>query len=163
MSVSNFCKKIGFGSDHGGIELKELLKNYIKDKGYETVDFGTNSSESVDYPVYAAKVAEGIISQEIDQGIICCGSGIGISIAANKFPGIRAALCHDFYGAKMSRLHNNANILAMGGRTTGIEIAKQMVDVWLETEFEGGRHGKRINQFDTQVLQAWKAYINSKS
>lgn len=161
MSKSEKRNKVGFGSDHGGIELKDLLKTYVEEKGYEAVDYGTNSTKSVDYPVFGAKVASGIVSGEIEKGIICCGSGIGISIAANKFPGVRAALCHDYYGAQMSRMHNNANILAMGGRTTGIEIAKQMVDVWLETEFEGGRHEKRINQFDAQVVTAWKEYLKN--
>lgn len=163
MSENKTPKKIGFGSDHGAIDLKNSLKEYVASKGIEIVDYGTNSTDSVDYPVYGAKVAEGILSGEVECGIICCGSGIGISISANKFPGIRAALCHDHYGAKMSRLHNNANVLAMGGRTTGIEIAKEMVDVWLETEFEGGRHENRINKFDEQVTTAWKQYLANNS
>ncbi len=152
--------KIGFGSDHGGVELKDLLLKYVDEKGYEVVDYGTIGNESVDYPVFAANVAKAVLKGEVERGIICCGSGIGISISANKFPGIRAALCHDYYSAKMSRLHNNANILAMGGRTTGIEIAKEMVDVWLTTEFEGGRHQRRIDLIDEQAKEFWKIFID---
>ena len=151
--------KIGFGSDHGGVELKDSLLKYVAEKGYEVADYGTTGNESVDYPEFAANVAIAVLSGEVDKGIICCGSGIGISISANKFPGIRAALCHDYYSAKMSRMHNNANILAMGGRTTGIEIAKEMVDVWLTTEFEGGRHQRRIDLIDEQAKEFWKIFI----
>ncbi len=151
--------KIGFGSDHGGLELKNLLLKYVSEKGYDVADYGTDNGDSVDYPIFAANVAKALIKGEIDRGIICCGSGIGISISANKFPGVRAALCHDYYTAKMSRLHNNANILAMGGRTTGIEIAKEMTDVWLATEFEDGRHQRRIDLIDKQAKEFWKNYI----
>jgi ribose 5-phosphate isomerase B len=154
--------KIGFGSDHGGFELKNELLRFVADKGYDIKDYGTNDKNSVDYPVFAANVAKAILKNEIDRGIICCGTGIGISISANKFPGIRAALCHDYYSAKMSRLHNDSNILAMGGRTTGIEIAKEMVEVWLDTEFEGGRHKKRIDLIHSQAEEFWKNYINNK-
>jgi ribose 5-phosphate isomerase B len=159
MLSEKIFNKVGFGSDHGGIDLKDELISYVKSIGYEIIDYGTYSSESVDYPIYAAKVASGIINKEVDCGIICCGTGIGISIAANKFPNIRAALCHDYYTAQLSRQHNNANILAMGGRTTGIETAKQMVSIWLETEFEAGRHQRRIDMFDNQVKEFWKDFL----
>jgi ribose 5-phosphate isomerase B len=159
MFAEKIFKRIGFASDHGGIDLKNNLLQYVKTLDYDVSDYGTNNYESVDYPVYAAKIAKAIINKEVEAAIICCGTGIGISIAANKFPNIRAALCHDYYSALLSRKHNNANVLAMGGRTTGIETAKQMVKVWLETEFEGGRHQRRIDLFDSQVLEEWKKFF----
>ncbi len=138
--------KIAIGSDHGGYFLKEVIKEYLAEKGYEVEDFGCFSQESVDYPDYAKKVAEAVSKGECDAGVLMCGTGIGISIAANKVKGIRAALCHDGLTARLAKQHNNANIICMGGRTTGIETAKDIVDNWLNSEFEGGRHLRRINK-----------------
>ncbi len=139
--------RIALGCDHGGFELKEYVKVYLENRGdVDVLDLGTYSTESVDYPEYAARVAHAILEGKADRGILMCGTGIGISISANKFKGIRAALCHDGYTARMSRLHNNANILAMGGRTTGKEVATDMVRIWLETPFEGGRHQRRLDK-----------------
>lgn len=139
---------IAIGSDHAGFDLKEVLITYLKNKGIKVKDCGTCSKESVDYPDYAKKVSLSIISKESELGILICGTGIGISIAANKIKGIRAALCHDAFTAKMSKLHNNANILAMGANVIGVEVAKDMVDIWLSSEFEGGRHERRINKLE---------------
>ena len=140
--------KVVIGSDHGGYHLKEFVKSLLQSKGYEILDFGTFSEDSVDYPEFAAKVAKAIISKEAERGILICGTGIGMSIVANKFPGIRAALCHDTYTAKMSRLHNNANILVLGGRILTKEMAKEIVDVWFSYEFEGGRHERRLQKIE---------------
>lgn len=138
--------KIAIGSDHGGFELKECIKEFLQGEGIEYKDFGTYDTSSVDYPDFASKVASAVVSGECDRGILCCGTGIGISIAANKVPGIRAALCGDCYSAKMSRMHNDANILCMGGRVVGKGLGVEIVKVWLETEFEGGRHQRRIDK-----------------
>lgn len=138
--------KIGIGSDHGGFELKEYIKEYLEIEGIEYVDYGTNSLESVDYPDYGKKLAEGVISKEVDRGIAICGTGIGISIACNKVRGIRAALCGDTYSARMSVEHNNANILALGGRVIGKDLAIEIVSTWINSEFQGGRHGRRIDK-----------------
>lgn len=140
--------KIGIGSDHGGFELKESIKEYLKQKGIEFVDYGTNSTESVDYPDFGEKVAKAVIGEEVDRGIVICGTGIGISIAANKVKGIRCALCGDVFSAKMSRAHNNANVLALGGRVTGLGLALEIVDAFIQGEFEGGRHNGRLNKID---------------
>ena len=135
---------IAIGCDHGGFELKNHVIKYLQDKGYEVKDYGTYSEESVDYPDCAKPVCEAVISGEAENGILFCGTGIGISMAANKYKGIRAALCSDVYSAKMTKQHNNANIICMGGRVIGRELAFMIVDAWLETEFEGGRHVNRI-------------------
>jgi ribose 5-phosphate isomerase B len=148
-------KKVALASDHGGYELKKDIIDYLNGR-YETVDLGTENGDSVDYPEYAAKAAAAIINNDVDCAIILCGSGIGISISANKFKGIRAALCFDAYTAKMCRLHNDANILALGGRITTIDRAKEMVDLFLETKFEGGRHQRRIDKIDTLAAESWK-------
>lgn len=137
---------IGIGSDHGGFELKGYIIEYLKGQGIEVKDFGAYSEDSVDYPDCAAPVCKAVQNGEIEKGILICGTGIGISIAANKHKGIRAALCSDVYSAKMSRQHNNAQILCLGGRVTGRELAYMIVDTWLNTEFEGGRHEKRIEK-----------------
>lgn len=137
---------LGIGADHGGFELKEEIKKYLDEKGIETKDFGTFSEDSVDYPDYAEKVANSIVSGECDCGILICGTGIGISIAANKIPGIRAANCSDCYSARKSKEHNNANILCMGGRVVGKDLAKMIVDEWLNAEFQGGRHQRRLDK-----------------
>lgn len=136
--------KIVLGSDHGGVELKDALVTYLQEKGHEVQDLGTHGTESVDYPDYAKKVAAVVLEESIP-GILVCGTGIGISIAANKIPGIRAALCSEEFSARMSRRHNNANILCLGGRTTGVELAKSIVDAYLEEDFEGGRHQRRVD------------------
>ena len=138
--------KILLASDHGGLELKDYIKGYVEKKGYEVLDIGTNSSDSVDYSDFGGEAGKRIIAGDADCGIIFCGSGIGISIAANKVKGIRAALCHDSYTAKMAKMHNNANILAMGGRIIGKGLAEEMVDIYLETEYEGGRHQLRLDK-----------------
>ena len=138
--------KIAIGSDHAGFRLKEIVKNFLKTKNIEVEDFGTYTEESVDYPDYAFKVGEAVARKDFDFGILICGSGIGMSIAANKVKGIRAALCNDLYSAHVSREHNNANILCMGGRVIGEEVAKEIVSVWLNAKFEGGRHERRVNK-----------------
>ncbi|MDY5021358.1 MAG: ribose 5-phosphate isomerase B [Blautia sp.] len=140
---------IALGSDHGGYEMKEEIKKHLDARGLEYRDYGCNGPESVDYPVYAKKVAHGILAGECDRGIIICGTGIGISITANKIKGIRAALCSDCYSAEATRLHNDANVLALGGRVIGIELAKKIVDTFLDTEFSGGeRHVRRISMME---------------
>lgn len=138
--------KIAMGSDHGGIHLKNHLKDYLTEKGYEVIDKGTYTEESCDYPDYAAKVGYAVTGGEAELGILVCGTGLGISIAANKIKGVRAAVCGDVYSAKMSREHNNANILALGERVIGIGLAEMIVDVWLATEFAGGRHARRVDK-----------------
>ncbi|KYO65404.1 ribose 5-phosphate isomerase B [Thermovenabulum gondwanense] len=138
--------KIAVASDHGGYELKEKVVEFLKEKGYDFQDFGTFSKESVDYPDMALIVAEKVAKGEFERGILICGTGIGISIAANKVKGIRAALCNDVYSARMSRLHNDANILAMGGRVIGPGLALLIVEEWLKTPFEGGRHKVRVDK-----------------
>ncbi|TDT71970.1 ribose-5-phosphate isomerase [Hypnocyclicus thermotrophus] len=141
-------KKIALGADHGGYELKNIVREYLKNNGYEVIDFGTNSSDSVDYPEFAHKVGEAVVNKEADFGIVVCGTGIGISIAANKIKGVRAALCHNVWTAKLTRQHNDANVLAMGGRVIGPGIALDMVEAFLNTEFEGGRHTNRVNKIE---------------
>ena len=137
---------IAIGADHGGYELKEAVKKYLDEKGIEYKDFGTFSEESVDYPDYALKVAESVASGEFDKGILLCGTGVGISIAANKVPGIRAANVSDAFSARYSKEHNNANVLCMGGRVVGPGLATLLVDEWLNAEFQGGRHQKRLDK-----------------
>ncbi|MBW2558562.1 MAG: ribose 5-phosphate isomerase B [Deltaproteobacteria bacterium] len=134
--------KIIIGSDHAGFDMKEALKESISGM----TDVGTYSDEPVDYPDFASKVARAISVGEFDRGILICGSGVGMSIVANKFPGVRAALCTDTDTARMSRMHNDANILVLAGRSTNIETAEAIVDVWLHTEFEGGRHQRRLDK-----------------
>jgi len=139
-------KKIAIGSDHGGVELKEEIKNFLLKEGYEVKDFGTNSNNSCDYPDYALPVAEAVVAKEYDFGILICGTGIGIGIAANKVPGIRAALCSDTFSAHATREHNDANILTLGQRVVGPGLALDIVNTFLNTEFQGGRHQDRINK-----------------
>lgn len=138
--------KIGIGSDHGGFALKEELKIFMEERGIEVVDFGTGDTGSVDYPDYGEVVAKALIRGEIERGVVICGTGIGISISANKVKGIRCALCGDVYSAKMSRAHNNANMIALGGRVLGVDLAKEILSGYLATNFEGGRHEKRLNK-----------------
>ncbi|RGT73375.1 ribose 5-phosphate isomerase B [Mediterraneibacter massiliensis] len=137
--------KIGIGNDHSALELKAEIISFLEEKGYEVVDFGTNSTESCDYPKYGEMVARAVVAKEVDLGILICGTGLGISLAANKVKGIRAAVCSEPFTAKMSRAHNNCNILAFGARVVGAELAKMIVDTWLNTEFEGGRHQRRVD------------------
>ena len=138
--------KIEIASDHGGFELKDSMVEYIKSIGNEVMDLGTNSADSVDYPDYAKKVCEEIQQGDSDLGILICGTGIGMSLAANKFEGIRAACVSDVYSAKMSRNHNNANVLCIGARVIGDEVAKLIIKTFLENEFEAGRHQRRVDK-----------------
>lgn len=138
--------KIALGSDHGGYQLKETIKAFLNELGMEYKDFGTDSEESVDYPDFALKVAEAVAGGQYDRGILICGTGIGIGIAANKVPGIRAALCHDVFSAKASREHNDANILSLGQRVIGPGLALEIVKAWLSTGFAGGRHQRRVDK-----------------
>ncbi len=137
--------KIAIGCDHVGFILKPLIISHLKSRGVEITDKGTHSENRTDYPIYAEAVARAVASGEADLGILICGSGIGISIAANKVHGIRAVVCSEPYSAKLSRQHNNTNVLAFGSRVIGAELAKMIVDEWLNAEFEGERHQTRVN------------------
>lgn len=136
--------KIAIGSDHVGLELKKEIIDYLVEKGIEVKDFGTDSPERCDYPVYGYKVAMAVSSGEFDKGILICGTGVGMSLAANKIKGIRCVVCSEPYSALLSRKHNDTNILAMGARVVGAELAKMIVDCWINAEYEGGRHQKRV-------------------
>ncbi|CAM4166885.1 ribose 5-phosphate isomerase B [Lederbergia lenta] len=138
--------KVALASDHGGIRIREEIKSLLEEKGIEYEDFGCDCESSVDYPDYAVPVAEKVAKGEFDRGILICGTGIGMSISANKVKGIRCALAHDVFSARMTRLHNNTNVLAMGERVIGIGLALEIAKTWLETEFEGGRHQTRIGK-----------------
>lgn len=140
--------KVAIGADHGGFHLKEDLKGYIQELGHEVKDVGTYSEDSVDYPDIAHAVAKDVVSGEVERGILICGTGIGIGIAANKVPGIRAALCHDTFSAHASRELNDANILTMGERVIGKGLARDIIKIWLESEFEGGRHERRVQKLE---------------
>jgi len=136
--------KIAIASDHGGVNLKKAIVETLAQKGVDITDFGPDSGESVDYPDYAKPVAEKVADGIFDRGILICGTGIGMSIAANKVKGIRCALVHDSFSAKATRQHNNSNMLAMGERVVGSGLANDIVDIWLNTEYEGGRHERRV-------------------
>lgn len=138
--------KIAIGCDHGGITLKDSIVNYLEERGVKIEDFGTFGTESVDYPDFAYKVARSVADGKADKGILMCGTGIGISIAANKVNGIRCALCHNTETARLTALHNDSNVLAMGGRVIDSDTAVNIVKTWLDTPFEGGRHISRINK-----------------
>lgn len=140
--------RIAIGSDHGGYEYKEQIVTHLKEKGYECVDVGTYSTDSCDYPVIARAVTTKITTGEADRGILICGTGIGMSIVANKVKGIRAALCGDTFSARASRAHNNSNVLCLGERVIGINLAMDIVDIWLESKFEGGRHQRRVDMME---------------
>ncbi|MBQ7646759.1 MAG: ribose 5-phosphate isomerase B [Clostridia bacterium] len=140
--------KIAIGSDHAGFVMKEQIKEYLASKGIECIDYGTDSEASVDYPVYAKRVANAVANGEFEKGILVCGTGIGMSIAANKVPGVRAASIMNEYCADMSRRHNDLNVLCLGGRVLGIEVAKRITDIFLDTGFEGGKHSRRVNMFE---------------
>lgn len=141
-----YTMKIVLGCDHGGVELKETIAGVLKSLNIEVADVGTMGEESVDYPDFGLKVAEAVATGKADRGIAVCGTGIGMSIVANKYPGVRAALCHDSYTARMSRLHNDANVLVLGGRVTGEEVAIELLKQWIATPFEGGRHQRRLDK-----------------
>ena len=140
--------KIAIGSDHVGIELKPIILDYLKELKHEVEDFGTYSKERTDYPIYGEKVAEAVAKGDYDCGIVICGTGVGISIAANKVKGIRAVVCREPYSAKLSKEHNDTNILAFGSRVIGSELAKMIVKEWLDAKFEGGRHANRVEMLD---------------
>lgn len=140
--------KIAIGSDHAGFPMKERIRSLLVSTGHDVEDMGTHSLESVHYPVIAKQVARSVASGKNERGILVCGTGIGMCMAANRVPGIRAALCHDVYTARMSREHNDSNILCLGGRVIGQGLAEEMVKVWIGTPFAGGRHAERIAMFD---------------
>jgi len=137
---------IAIGCDHGGINLKEIIKKFLDEKGLEYEDFGTYSTDSCDYPDYAKAVCEGVISGKCEKGILICGTGIGMSIAANKIDGIRAAHVTDTYSARMTKEHNNANVICLGERITGCDLALEIVNAYLNAEFQGGRHQNRVDK-----------------
>lgn len=137
--------KIGIGNDHAAVDMKSEIKAFLEGKGYEVVNFGTDTGASCNYPEYGEKVAKAVAAKEVDLGILICGTGIGISLAANKVRGIRAAVCSEPCSARLSRQHNNANVLSLGARIIGIEMAKMIVEEWLNAEFMGGRHQDRID------------------
>lgn len=146
--------KIAIGSDHGGLRLKKEVIKHLEKKNIEVKDYGTYTEDSCDYPEFAEKVAEAVVAKEYDYGVLICGTGIGISISANKIPGIRAALCSDTFSAHATREHNNANILAMGERVVGTGLALDIVDAFLGSTFEGGRHENRVNK----IMEIEKKY-----
>jgi len=147
-------KKIALASDHGGFDLKESVIAHLLNTGWEVDDLGPHSGDSVDYPDYGIKLAEAVAEKKVDRGIVICGTGIGMSIVVNRYPGIRGTLCSDVFTAKLCREHNDSNILIMGGRVIGIGLAAEIVNTWLNTPFEGGRHQRRldkINQIDASL------------
>ncbi|MBN4078269.1 ribose 5-phosphate isomerase B [Nitrospina gracilis] len=147
-------KKIAIASDHGGFDLKESVIAHLLNDGWEIDDLGPSNEDSVDYPDYGVKLADAIINKKVERGIVICGTGVGMSIVVNRFPGIRGTLCSDVYTAKMCREHNDSNILIMGGRVIGKGLASEIVDTWLRTAFEGGRHQRRldkINEIDANL------------
>ncbi|MDO4378056.1 MAG: ribose 5-phosphate isomerase B [Erysipelotrichia bacterium] len=150
--------KIAIGNDHVAVEMKNEISQYLESKGYEVVNVGTDSTERFNYPISGYKVAKLVVNKEVDYGILICGTGVGISLAANKVHGIRACVCSEPYTAKLSKQHNNSNIIAFGARVIGIETAKMIVDEWLKAEYEGGRHQLRIDMIseieETQHLKA---------
>ncbi|MBS2000451.1 MAG: ribose 5-phosphate isomerase B [Cyanobacteria bacterium SZAS LIN-5] len=141
-------EKLAIGSDHAGFELKEKIKSILEGMGLGWEDMGTNSTDSCDYPEYARAVADAVSGEKFKRGIICCGSGIGVSIVANKVRGIRAALCHDAVDAETSRQHNDSNVLCLAGRRTSVEESEKIIKTWLETPFEGGRHQRRVDMIE---------------
>jgi ribose 5-phosphate isomerase B len=148
--------KIGLACDHGGFELKEELKAFLISLGVEPIDMGTFNEDSVDYPDFGIFVAEKVSRGELEKGILICGTGIGMSIVANKFPKIRAALVNDLYSSRCSREHNDANILIVGGRIVGKGLAKEIVRIWLETPFAGGRHKRRLEKIEALEKEKFK-------
>jgi ribose 5-phosphate isomerase B len=156
--------RIAIVNDHTGYEYKKILKDFIETKGHTVIDCGTDTAESVDYPIYGKIAADAIIKGEVDRAVLICGTGFGISLAANKTPCVRCVVCSEPYTALLSRLHNDSNALAIGARVVGIELAKMIVDVWLNGEFEGGRHSKRldiISEIERNALQTLTTEHNS--
>ncbi len=139
---------IGIANDHSAVKMKKELLEYLVSKGYEVINFGTDTDESVDYPIYGEKLAHAVRDGYVERGIAICGTGVGIGIACNKVAGIRACTCSEPYSAKLSRCHNDAQIITFGARVVGIELAKMIVDIFLETEFEAGRHARRVDQLN---------------
>lgn len=137
---------VAIGSDHAGFEMKQDILNLLKELGHECIDFGTDTPQSVDYPDFGEKVSSAVSCGKVERGILICGTGIGMSIVANKFPNVRAALCNELFSARMSRMHNDANILVVGGRIIGRDLAKAIVHTWLTTPFESGRHLSRLRK-----------------
>jgi ribose 5-phosphate isomerase B len=147
---------IAIGSDHGGFELKEAIKTLLNERSVSVIDMGTDNGDSVDYPDFGEKVARKVSSGEAEKGVLVCGTGIGMSIVANKFPGVRAALATDTYMAKMAKQHNNANILVLGGRVIDKNEAREMIEIWLDTEFEGGRHQGRLEKINALEKELYR-------
>lgn len=141
--------KVALGADHAGFQLKNEIVEALKSGGHEVKDFGCDGPDSVDYPDFAERVARGVSAGSFDRGILVCGTGIGMCISANKFPNVRAALCHNLFTARLSREHNDANVLTLGERLIGAGLAKEIVKVWMETVFEGGRHARRVDKINT--------------
>ncbi len=139
-------KKLAIASDHAGYDLKESVLSHLRDKGIAVEDFGPGNTDSVDYPDYGIPLAKAILDDKIERGIVICGTGVGMSIVVNRFPGIRGTLCSDVYTAKVCRAHNDSNILILGGRVIGTGLAHEIVDVWLDTPFDGGRHQRRLDK-----------------
>lgn len=137
--------RIAIGNDHTAVDLKNIIVDYLTELGYDVINLGTDSRESCDYPVYGEKVGRAVADGQADLGIAICGTGVGISLAANKVKGVRACVCSEPYTAKLSRMHNNSNVLAFGARVVGDELAKMIVKEWLDAEFEGGRHQRRVD------------------
>ena len=154
--------RIAIASDHGGFNIKNILSEYLLQKGHKIDDLGTYSSDSVDYPDFAHTIAERIANGIDKRAILICGTGIGMSITANRYPGVRAALGNDIFSARMSRLHNDSNVLVLGGRIVGSELATEIVSTWLDTEFEGGRHNLRIEKIDYDRLETVVYKVVSK-
>ena len=142
--------KIAIGNDHAGVDLKHKIVEFLRKKGHEVTNVGTDTLDSVDYPDIAKEVAEKVLSGEVKYGVLICGTGIGISISANKVKGIRAALVHNEFTARLSRLHNDANVIALGARVLGDELAAMCVDIFINTEFEGGRHARRVGKIEEE-------------
>ena len=150
--------KLAIGNDHVAVDMKNEIKQYLEGKGYEIIDVGTNSTESFNYPVSGYRVARLVADGKVDGGILICGTGVGISLTANKVEGIRACVCSEPYTAKLSKQHNNTNIIAFGARVIGIEMAKMIVDEWLNAEFQGGRHQTRVDMImEVEATQKLKA------
>lgn len=145
-------KVIGIGNDHAAVKMKNAIKEYLEEQGYKVINYGTDTNESCDYPIYGKRVGKAVASGEVDAGILICGTGIGISIAANKVKGVRAAVVSEPVSARLTKEHNNANIIAFGARIVGIEMAKTIVDTWLHAKYIGsGRHEKRVNMIEQDI------------
>lgn len=147
---------IAVGSDHGGLELKQAIIDMLQARGLQSEDFGTNSPDSVDYPDFGSSVAGAVAEESVTLGVLVCGTGIGMSIIANKYPGVRAALVHDEFTARMSKEHNNANILILGGRIVSVAEGVRLVEIWLDSVFEGGRHQGRLDKIAAAEQQLQK-------